>query len=1049
MLAHRASALTRPVVRDPPPLRVAPGGPPAASKALTVARATLRDLLLAARRPPDAMTRLSMVRTPGWPAVNDRLGKTCEAHPIHYGIRTMGQLLEETSFLYGANSNFIEDLYARYLSDPKAVDSSWQNFFAGLGEDIPAVLDEMRGATWAPRMPAGTPEDDGFNGQAVAREAPAAAAAAPAMDAEAIHEATRDSIRLQALIRGYRVRGHLIASLDPLGLDGEKHHPELDPATYGFTADDLDREIFTDGALGLETATLRKVLTVVKKTYCSKVGVEFMHIQYPDQKSWIQQRVESTRNTTQLTNDEQKKILSQLYESEGFERFLHIKYVGTKRFSLEGAESTIPLIEAVIEKASELGVEEIVLGMPHRGRLNLLTSVMTKSYAAVFSEFQGESANPDDVQGSGDVKYHLGVSADRDMPGGRSIHLSLTANPSHLEAVNPVVAGKTRAKQNQRGDEERKQVMGVLLHGDAAFAGQGLVAETLGLSQLRGHRTGGTIHVIVNNQIGFTTSPKYSRSSPYPSDVAKMVQAPIFHVNGDDPEAVVHVARLAVEFRQRFNCDVVIDMFCYRRHGHNEGDEPAFTQPLMYRKIAQHPTTRQLYTEKLIADGALTPRAAEALIREFNERLEAELEGSKGYKPNKADMLEGVWAGFEQAEAIGARRGETAVPVKELKEVGASISAKPEHVNINRKVERVLDARRKMIETGQNVDWAMAEALAYGTLLCEGNGVRLVGQDSGRGTFSHRHSVLVDQTNETRYVPLNHIREDQATYEVIDSMLSEAAVLGYEYGYALADPETLVLWEAQFGDFANGAQVIIDQFLAPGESKWLRMCGLVMLLPHGYEGQGPEHSSARLERFLQMCAEDNMQVVNCSTPSSYFHALRRQLRRKFRKPLVVMTPKSLLRHKRCVSRLADFGPGTAFHRVMYENEMPAPDDEIKRVVLCTGKVFYDLEAERDAREQSDITMLRLEQIAPFPEKALEAELARFPQADIVWCQEEPQNMGAWTFVAPKIEALLLKLDGACKRPRYAGRTEAASPATGQNKVHLAEQAALVNDALTI
>ena len=635
------------------------------------------------------------------------------------------------------------------------------------------------------------------------------------------------------------------------------------------------------------------------------------------------------------------------------------------------------------------------------------------------------------------------------MPGGRSIHLSLTANPSHLEAVNPVVAGKTRAKQNLRGDEKREQVMGVLLHGDAAFAGQGLVAETLGLSELRGHRTGGTIHIIVNNQIGFTTSPKNSRSSPYPSDVAKMVQAPIFHVNGDDPDAVVHVARLAVEFRQRFSCDVVIDLFCYRRHGHNEGDEPAFTQPLMYRKIAQHPTTRQLYTEKLISDGVMTPREAEAMIREFNERLEAELEGSKGYKPNKADMLEGVWSDLEQAEHVGARRGETAVPVKVLKQVGAAIAATPEGINVNRKVERVLDARRKMIETGKSVDWAMAEALAFGTLVSEGNGVRLVGQDSGRGTFSHRHSVLVDQTNERRYIPLNHISDDQATYEVIDSMLSEAAVLGYEYGYALADPGTLVLWEAQFGDFANGAQVIIDQFIAPGESKWLRMCGLVMLLPHGFEGQGPEHSSARLERFLQMCAEDNMQVANCTTPANYFHMLRRQLRRKFRKPLVVMTPKSLLRHKRCVSNLVDFGPGTAFHRVMYENEMPAPDDKIKRVVLCSGKVFYDLEAARDERELKDVTMLRLEQLAPFPEKALEAELARFPRADVVWCQEEPQNMGAWTFVAPKIEAMLLKLDGACMRPRYAGRAEAASPATGQQRVHLAEQAALVNDALTI
>ncbi|MCH7929487.1 MAG: 2-oxoglutarate dehydrogenase E1 component [Proteobacteria bacterium] len=877
--------------------------------------------------------------------------------------------------------------------------------------------------------------------------APSLPVSAPAPDV--VRSAARDSIRLIMMIRAYRVRGHLIADLDPLGLDGEKHHPELDPATYGFTPEDYDREFFLDGVLGLETATLREALDIVKQTYCSKIGVEYMHIQYPDQKSWLQQRVEGSRNRPDLSDEGRKSILRELYSSEGFERFLHIKYPGTKRFSLEGAESTIPMLEAIIRKAGDLGVEEIVLGMPHRGRLNVLTKVMGKSYAAVFSEFQGESANPDDVQGSGDVKYHLGVSSDRDLANGKTIHLSLAANPSHLEAVNPVVEGKTRAKQAQRGDDKRQKVMSVLLHGDAAFAGQGLVAETLGLSQLRGHRTGGTIHIIVNNQIGFTTSPKFLRSSPYPSDVAKMVQAPIFHVNGDDPEAVVHVAHMAVEFRQRFNRDVIIDMFCYRRHGHNEGDEPAFTQPLMYRAIAQHPTTRQLYTEKLIADGVLAPREAEALIKEFDDRLEGELEASKSYRPNKADMLEGAWEGIEVAEAKGPRRGKTAVPIKLLRETGLAVSAKPASVNLNRKVERLLNNRRAMIESGEGIDWATAETLAFGTLVCEGNGVRLVGQDSGRGTFSQRHSVFTDQITEERYVPLNHIRPRQANYEVIDSMLSEAAVLGYEYGYALADPNTLVLWEAQFGDFANGAQVIIDQFIAPGESKWLRMCGLVMLLPHGYDGQGSEHSSARLERFLQLCAEDNMQVVNCSTPASYFHVLRRQMRRNFRKPLVVMTPKSLLRHKRCVSRLADMGPGTAFHRVLYEDEMPAPDGNIRRVVVCSGKLFYDLEAARDQRGAKEITMLRLEQLAPWPKTPLREQLGRFPQADVVWCQEEPENMGAWTYVAPRIESILKRLDGACKRPRYVGRPGAASPATGLLKVHQREQAELVDTALTL
>ncbi|MCH7931708.1 MAG: 2-oxoglutarate dehydrogenase E1 component [Proteobacteria bacterium] len=961
----------------------------------------------------------------------------------------MARRLEETSFLYGANSIFIEELYGRYLNDPASVDSSWQGFFAGLGDDARAVLDEVRGAPWAPRESA-VADHGGDGGADGGQTALAPSLPVSALTPDVVRSAARDSIRLIMMIRAYRVRGHLIADLDPLGLDGEKHHPELDPATYGFTPEDYDREFFLDGVLGLETATLRETLDIVKQTYCSKIGVEYMHIQYPDQKSWLQQRVEGSRNRPDLSDEGRKSILRELYSSEGFERFLHIKYPGTKRFSLEGAESTIPMLEAIVRKAGDLGVEEIVLGMPHRGRLNVLTKVMGKSYAAVFSEFQGESANPDDVQGSGDVKYHLGVSSDRDLANGKTIHLSLAANPSHLEAVNPVVEGKTRAKQAQRGDDKRQKVMSVLLHGDAAFAGQGLVAETLGLSQLRGHRTGGTIHIIVNNQIGFTTSPKYSRSSPYPSDVAKMIQVPIFHVNGDDPEAVVHVAHMAVEFRQRFSSDVIIDMFCYRRHGHNEGDEPAFTQPLMYRRIAQHPTTRQVYTEKLIADGVLAPREAEALIKEFDQNLEDELEASKSYRPNKADMLEGAWEGMELAETEDdPRRGETSVAVELLEEAATAISVKPAGVHLNRKIERVLDNRRRMAETGEGVDWATAEALAFGTLLCEGCGVRLVGQDSGRGTFSQRHAVLVDQTTEDRWAPLNHIRPDQAGFEVIDSMLSEAAVLGYEYGYALADPNTLVLWEAQFGDFANGAQVIIDQFIAPGESKWLRMCGLVMLLPHGYDGQGSEHSSARLERFLQLCAEDNMQVVNCTTPASYFHVLRRQMRRNFRKPLVVMTPKSLLRHKRCVSRFADMGPGTAFHRVLYEDEMPAPDEKIRRVVVCSGKLFYDLEAERDERGAKEVTMLRLEQLAPWPKTPLREQLGRFPQADVIWCQEEPENIGAWTYVAPRIESILKRLDGACKRPRYVGRPGAASPATGLLKVHQREQAELVDKALTL
>ena len=958
--------------------------------------------------------------------------------------------IDESTFLSGANSAFVEELYLRYATDPSSVDESWRRFFDGLGDDARAILDEARGASWAPRR----------NGNGAAHPAPVEAkapptpvaqapiAAAPAgpVDSETAHRDIRDSLRVLMLIRAYRVRGHHIANLDPLGLEGERHHPELDPASYGFTDADYDREFFIDGVLGRDRATLREILSILKQVYCGKIGVEFMHIQYPEEKSWIQQRLENTLNRTEFSRDEKLQILHQIDSGEGFERFLHVKYPGTKRFSLEGAESTIPALEAIIETGGRLGVEEIILGMPHRGRLNVLTSVMGKSYAAVFSEFQGEALNAEDVQGSGDVKYHLGTSADRELPDGRKIHLSLTANPSHLEAVNPVVLGKARAKQSMIGDADRTRVMGVLLHGDAAFAGQGLVAETLAMSELRGYRVGGTIHIIVNNQIGFTTSPNYSRSSPYPSDVAKMIQAPIFHVNGDDPEEVVHVARLATEFRQRFKRDVVIDIFCYRRHGHNEGDEPGFTQPLMYESIAKHPTTRQLYTERLVARGDLTPKEADKMFADFNERLENELEASKNYRQNRADWLQGKWAGFEVAPA-GDRRGETAAPMEQLKDVGLAICKYPEGFNIHRRLARLLDAKRKTIETGKGIDWATGEALAFGTLMLEGKAVRLSGQDSGRGTFSQRHAVLIDQQTEERYMPLANLRDDQARFEVIDSPLIEAGVLGFEYGYSLADPNALVMWEAQFGDFANGAQVITDQFIAPGESKWLRMSGLVMMLPHGYEGQGPEHSSARLERWLQLYAEDNVQVANCTTPANFFHVLRRQMNRNFRKPLIMMTPKSLLRHKLAVSDLADMGPGTSFHRVLPESHSVAADDKITRVVLCTGKVYYDLLQERETRALDTVAIIRVEQLAPFPVVSLSEELARYPNAEVVWCQEEPKNMGAWTFVEPRIEEVLGNLDLAAKRPVYVGREAAASPATGFVKVHLREQAALVEAAI--
>lgn len=959
----------------------------------------------------------------------------------------MAQQLDNSSFLFGSNAGFIENLYARFLDDPASVDTSWQQYFQSLGDDAETVLAEGRGAPWTP-INGFDPEDEYEILGDAANKASEKAVEIGASQ-ESVRAAAVDTIRALMLIRSYRVRGHLKANLDPLGLEIPKEHPELNPTTYGFMEADWDRQIFLDNVLGLETGSIREILAIVKRTYCSTIGVEFMHIQEPDQKAWIQERIEGRHKEISFTSEGKVAILRKLIEAEGFEHFLNVKYTGTKRFGLDGAEALIPAMEGIIKRGGQLGVQEIVLGMPHRGRLNVLTNVMAKPFRAVFSEFQGTPANPEDVEGSGDVKYHLGTSSDREFDGNK-VHMSLTANPSHLEAVNPVVLGKARAKQAQIGQDVGTRVMPLLMHGDAAFAGQGIVAECFGLSELKGYRTSGTIHFVVNNQIGFTTSPKYSRSSPYPSDVGKMVQAPIFHVNGDDPEAVCHVAKIATEFRQLFQIDVVIDMFCYRRHGHNEGDEPAFTQPLMYRTIAEHPTAMQIYAKKLIAEGVATEKDVEGWISEFKDYLEKQFETANTFKPNKADWFEGRWLGFERADE-GARRGTTAVPIAELKAIGKKLSEIPPEHNVHRTLQRVLKAKKKMFETGKGIDWATAEALAFGSLLNEKVPVRLSGQDSGRGTFSQRHSVIVDQVTEDRYIPLNNLSSEQAHYEVIDSLLSEAAVLGYEYGYTLAEPNALVLWEAQFGDFANGAQVMFDQFISSGEAKWLRMSGLVMLLPHGYEGQGPEHSSARLERFLQMSAEDNWQIVNCTTPANYFHALRRQIHRKFRKPLVVMTPKSLLRHKLAVSTLEDMGPDSAFHRVLYDNEKLCPDKEIKRVVLCSGKVYYDLHARREELKIKDTYFLRLEQLYPFPYQALEQEMENLRHVEeVVWCQEEPRNMGAWSYVEPHLQKTFedLKMKKV-KRARYAGRKESAATATGVLKKHNLQQNALVDDALGV
>ena len=948
---------------------------------------------------------------------------------------------DRSTFLSGANAEFIAELYTRFLEEREAVDEGWRRFFSEIGDDAASLKAERAGPSWARPLP---PLLQTRAAESLPLEN--TPAAAPEHSAS-FQQAAADSICALNLIRAYRVRGHLEADLDPLGLDALAHHPELDYRTYGFTEADLDREIFINNVLGRERATLREIVRLLRETYCGAIGVEYMHIQVPAERQWIQQRFERRDRRSSLTNAARKEVLRVLTVAETFERFLDRRYTGTKRFGIEGAESLMPALESILRRGAELGVEEFVLGMPHRGRLNVLANFMGKPYAAIFSEFQGNAANPEHVQGSGDVKYHLGTSTDREV-GGRVVHLSLAANPSHLEAVNPVVLGKVRAKQRQRGDEQHKAVAGILMHGDAAFAGQGLVAESLELSDLRGYRTGGTIHVIVNNQIGFTTSPSQARSSPYPSDIAKGIQAPIFHVNGDDPEAVVEAARAAAEYRQHFGKDVVIDLFCYRRHGHNESDEPAFTQPLMYRTIARHPTTRQRYAERLVARGVLNQAEVERMAGDFVADLETQFEAAATYRPNKADWLEGAWAGFEPA-SDDDRRGDTAVPLETLREVGRALVSVPEGFRLNRKLARQFEAKRAAIETGEGIDWATAEALAIGTLCAEGTHVRLSGQDSGRGTFSHRHAMLIDQETEQRYVPINHIRNGQAPFEIVDSPLSEAAVVGFEYGYSLADPKTLVIWEAQFGDFANGAQVIIDQFLSSGEAKWLRMSGLVLLLPHGYEGQGPEHSSARLERYLQLCAEDNMQVCNITRAANYFHALRRQIRRKFRKPLVVVTPKSLLRAREVASPLADFGPGTNFHRVIGETEPIAPDDKVRRVVLASGKVYFDLLKARAERGDDTVALVRVEQLYPFPRRSLAEVVRRYREAEIVWCQEEPENMGAWFFVDRRIEQVLAGLDIAARRPRFVGRAEAASPATGLFKRHAQEQAQLVNAALAV
>jgi len=984
----------------------------------------------------------------------------------------LNQVFAETSFLYGGNALFIEQIQEQWAKDPSSVSPAWRAFFDQLMDQPANVAQNASVGGWARPLPEKRDEPtsalDGFWPAVEAKAAKgiadknakdaAAGKAAPASPAE-LQTAARDSVRALMLIRAYRIRGHLQANLDPLGLEPKGENPELLPEHWGFTAADMDRPIFIDGVLGLETATLKEIIQILRRTYCANVGVQYMHIYDTAEKAWIQERIEGRDKEITFTKEGKVAILKKLIETEGLERFLHRRFPGTKRFGLDGGEALIPAMEQIIKRGGNLGVKDIILGMPHRGRLNVLTAVMGKPYRALFHEFQGGSTVPLDIDSTGDVKYHMGASSDRAFDG-NNVHLSLTANPSHLEIVNPVVLGKARAKQalhiKAKGDGtlDRSQTIPLILHGDAAFAGQGVVAECFALMGLKGYKTGGTLHIIVNNQIGFTTAPRFSRSSPYPSDQALGAQAPILHCNGDDPEAVVYCAKVATEFRHKFAKDVVIDMFCYRRFGHNEGDDPTFTQPIMYAKIKDHPSTRELYGQRLIAEGVATQAEIDGWVAEFDAFLNAEFESGKEYKATKADWLDGKWSGLGLPED-DERRGFTSVPRAKLVEIGNKITTIPNEIDAHKTLRRVIDGRRQAIDSGENIDWALAEHLAYGSLLDEGFDVRLSGQDSIRGTFSQRHSAFIDQRTEERYFPLNNLREGQGAYEVIDSALSEEAVLGFEYGYSLADPNTLVLWEGQFGDFVNGAQVVIDQFISSGERKWLRMSGLVMLLPHGYEGQGPEHSSARLERFLQLCAEDNMQVANCSTPANYFHILRRQIHRPFRKPLIIMTPKSLLRHKKAVSTLADISEGSSFHRVLHDDAERRPevagvklvaDDKIRRVVLCSGKVYYDLLEDREKKGIKDVYILRLEQFYPWPMKSLLTELGRFKNAELVWCQEEPKNMGGWTFVDPWLELTLDKLKIKAKRARYVGRPASASTAAGVMSRHLKELEAFLTEA---
>ena len=946
---------------------------------------------------------------------------------------------KKTSFLNKSNNAFIEQMYVKFINKDPRLPEGWKEYFLGISEDLDSVVREIKGPSW------NTKKVKIKENIELKKEN-----SGPKVNQADVIAGNSNSIRAVSLIRSYRQRGHLLSKLDPLEIRESEYLDELHPENYGFNKEDYDKQIYLDGVLNKEYSNIREILSILRKTYCGSVGYEYMHISNPTERKWFRDRVEKDENALKFTENGKSAILNKLIQAEGFEKFLHTKYVGSKRFGLDGGESLIPGLEQIIKIGSQSKIKEVKIGMSHRGRLNVLANVLQKSYKRIFNEFAGEINNTDE-DSAGDVKYHLGASSDREFDG-NSVHVSLTDNPSHLEAVNPVVLGQTRAKQFFHKDAERNKVIPILIHGDAAFAGQGIVAECFAMSGLPGHNTGGTIHIIVNNQIGFTTSPRFARSSPHPSDIAKMVDAPIIHVNGDDPEAVVYGSRIATEFRLQFNRDVVIDLVCYRRFGHNEGDEPSFTQPLMYKKIRSHQSTANIYGSKLINENLISKEGLNDQIKRFKDLLDDQFKTAKDYNP-KIEWFEGAWSSYKPKKGKD-KRGITGADKEILKNISHKINVVPAEINIHKTINKILQIRKKSVDDGVNIDWSTAESLAFGSLLDEGFPVRFVGQDSGRGTFSQRHSVLRDQMDNSRYIPLNNISKNQKKFEIVDSFLSELAVLGFEYGYSLVEPNTLTLWEAQFGDFANGAQVIIDQFIASGERKWQRASGLVMLLPHGYEGQGPEHSSARLERFLQMCANDNLQVMNCTTPANYFHALRRQIHRDFRKPLVIMTPKSLLRNKFCVSTIDDFSKQTSFHRIMWDHALSdqsknfiklKKSSEIKKVIICSGKVYFDLLNAREKLKRDDVVMFRIEQLYPFPAKSLVKELKPYAKnANFYWCQEEPKNMGAWFSVREYIQWTLDTIKAKNNEVSYIGRSPDASPATGYAKRHQLEQQEIIN-----